>query len=155
MNASTDRILPQKLSHLSYGSAIFLPPCRPTRMVNLPLNPVSVILFRLKRLLPRFAPFTAPRKEVFSTEIQTAAIFTAIRFTAAHVPKPSVNYLTAARMVAECWDSIPDISIPVFIETDTPSHHKSSHPVLPLPAPGTPTFARLEGVNPNSPSHAR
>ncbi len=67
-------------------------------------------------------------------EVQTATIIAAIRLTATNVGQPAINCLCATRVIANGRNSVADVAIPVFIESNGPPHfYRFLHATSPKP----------------------
>lgn len=56
------------------------------------------------------------------TEIQTATMIAAVGKASANMGKSTINLFFTAGMIAIRRDSVPDITLPLFVETDRPAH---------------------------------
>lgn len=53
-----------------------------------------------------------------AAEVQSAATFTTVGFSAADVGQPAINFRVTARMVTERRHAVADVAVPVFVKAD-------------------------------------
>lgn len=91
----------------------------PAWIYQFPAYPFYGVGCRLKGFFSCRATFAESpllrHKQVLAAEEQTAAMIPAVWFAATYISQSTVNFLAAAGMVADCRNSVANISLPLAV----------------------------------------
>ena len=60
--------------------------------------------------------------QVMATEEEAASIVASIDIPTAHMSQTSVDLVVACRLIANGWDTISNVPLPIFVISNCPAH---------------------------------
>jgi hypothetical protein len=109
-----------------WRKAILNSPIFPTRVGHLEVNPLKRVGLGSERLVSLAAFLAKLNKfslalvnaKMVSTEVQPASVRFSIWLRSANIGQSAINFLVAFGVIANRWNSVSDVSFPVFVVTD-------------------------------------